>query len=105
MTALGFPEAWNISTGNEDVIIAVFGNGIHSNHPALINSISSIPGYNFYGNNTNVTETRSGINYNHETSVAGILAAQQVTYNNYIVKGLAPGCKIMSVKFYEPDDE
>jgi subtilisin family serine protease len=70
MTALGFPEAWNISTGNEDVIIAVFGNGIHSNHPALINSISSIPGYNFYGNNTNVTETRSGINYNHETSVA-----------------------------------
>lgn len=104
MSVLGFPEAWNITTGNEDVIIAVLGNGIHTNHPALINSISSIPGWNFYANNSNVTETRTLPDYSHETQVAGVIVAQQTIYNNYIVRGLAPDCKIIPVKFYEPDD-
>jgi len=76
MIALGLPDAWNITTGNEDVIVAVLGNGIHTDHPALVNSISSIPGWNFYDNNSNVTETRSGSYYSHETSIAGIIAAQ-----------------------------
>jgi hypothetical protein len=105
MTVLGFPEAWNITEGDENVIIAVLGNGIHTNHPALVNSISSIPGWNFYANNSNVTETRTLADYSHETQVAGIIAAQQTVYNNYIVRGLAPDCKIMPVKFYEPDDQ
>lgn len=62
------------------------GNGIHTNHPALVNSISSIPGWNFYANNSNVTETRTLPDYSHETQVAGVIAAQQTIYNNYIVK-------------------
>ena len=103
MIALGFPDAWNITTGDEDVIIAVLGNGIHTDHPALVNSISSIPGWNFYDNNSNVTETRSEYYYSHETGVAGIIAAQYIVVDNYIVRGLAPACKIMPVKFYEPD--
>lgn len=104
MSVLGFPEAWNITTGNEDVIIAVLGNGIHTDHPALVNSISSIPGWNFYANNSNVTETRTLPDYSHETQVAGVIVAQQTIYNNYIVRGLAPDCKIIPVKFYEPDN-
>jgi len=124
MTVLGFPDAWNITTGDEDVIIAVLGNGIHTNHPALQNTIfvnpyeipnngiddddngfiDDVNGWNFYSNNNNVSESRNGPDYSHETSIAGIIAAQQIVYNNYIVKGLAPSCKIMPVKFYEPDN-
>lgn len=106
MNAIGLPSAWNVTQGNPDVIIAVLGNGIHTNHPALVNILSEIPGWNFYDSNSNITETRIGHGgiYSHETAVAGIIAAQQAVYNNYLVKGIASNCKIMPVKFYEPDD-
>jgi thermitase len=110
-------DAWDISTGSHDVVVAVLGTGVDVSHPDLKDNIwineNEIPdngedddqngyiddiyGWNFESNNNQVTPSFAiyGIE-GHETMVAGVIAA---TGNNGIgVTGVNWQCSIMALR-------
>ncbi len=98
------PEAWDITKGSPNVIVAIIDEGVSSNHPDLPNSRQvRLNGSNFAyqydgTNNQNdpspTASTTSG--NNHGNSCAGLVGATQD--NNEGISGVAPLCKIMPIK-------
>ena len=118
------PEAWNIQTGSENVILAIIDSGVSYNHLDLNDNIwinaaeyngnpgedddeppngyvDDIRGWNWFDDNNNPDDI-----YGHGTHIAGIAAAE--TNNNSIgVAGIAGGwngqggCRIMCLKIYK----
>ncbi|MCP8321691.1 MAG: S8 family serine peptidase [archaeon] len=82
-------EAWDISTGDSNVVIAVLDSGVDPNHPDL--STKLLQGYNFYDNNYNTTDV-----YGHGTKVAGVAAA--LTNNTIGVSSISWQCSIMPLR-------
>ncbi|QGQ94096.1 hypothetical protein EHS13_03840 [Paenibacillus psychroresistens] len=112
-------EAWTITKGSSDLIVAVIDTGIAIDNPDLTNNIwtnkkdypnnnidddhngyiDDINGWNFIGNNPQLYNPVDGDF--HGTIVAGIIAASM---NNGIgIAGIAPNVKIMPLKFLGPD--
>jgi len=85
------PAAWDISTGDSDVIIAVVDTGIDLDHPDL-----SCPGKLMTGNNFVSPGQPPDDDHGHGTHVAGIAAA--CTNNVTGVAGVAWGARLMPVK-------
>ena len=116
LSQINATEAWNITTGSHNVIIAVIDSGIDLNHPDLKSNIwvntGEIPGngvdddhngyiddvygWNFVADNNNVKDDDG-----HGTHVSGIIAA--VGNNNKGIAGVMWNCTIMSVKFLDKD--
>ncbi len=85
------PDAWDITTGDPSVIVAVFDDGIQQDHP----DINQSPGADFTGQGTNGGPFNECDN--HGTWVAGCISAR---INNGIgVVGVAPTCRVMSARF------
>lgn len=104
--------------GSPEVVVAVLGFGVSFYHEDLSSNIwtniREIPdngidddgngyiddykGWNFLDNDNNVLPVLDDYSHNHETQVAGIIAAEM--NNNKGLTGIAPYCKIMPVKFY-----
>ena len=83
-------EAWQLSKGKPEVIIAICDNGVDIEHPDLKDSI--INGLNVPDNiNQSI---QNGCCW-HGTAVAGVAAAKG--YNNVGVRGVCPSCSIMPV--------
>lgn len=102
------PEAWDITTGNSDIVVAVIDAGVIGNHIDLPNSRQiRLPGSDFtnYGNGSAANDpsphtenTIVGGGNNHGNSCAGIIAATQ---NNGIgITGIAPNSKIMPIQIF-----
>lgn len=111
-------QAWTITTGSPSVIVAVIDSGIDLNHPDLAGRIwvnpGEIPnngrdddrngyrddrnGWNFYARNNDVRDLDG-----HGTHVAGTIAA--VANNGLGVVGVAPGVRIMPLKFFGPSGD
>jgi type VII secretion-associated serine protease mycosin len=83
------PEAWDITTGASDVIIAVIDTGVDLSHPDLAGKI--VEGVDFV-NGDEMAQDDEG----HGTHVAGIAAA--LTNNATGVAGIAWGARIMPIK-------
>lgn len=79
------PEAWDISTGSNSIIVAVVDAGIDIDHPDLQNNIWNNTGYCFTGGEC---DADPGDDY-HGTAVAGIIAAK--LNNDLGVSGMAGG--------------
>jgi thermitase len=91
------PEAWDIITGDPNIVVAVLDSGVDSNHPDLINNL--VRGYDFIekDNSPDPLLGESAMNA-HGTACAGLIAAQA---NNSIgVAGVAPRCKIMPIRIF-----
>jgi thermitase len=91
LAKINAPAAWDISTGNSDVIIAVVDTGIDLQHPDFACPGKLTAGYNFSDGNSNPDD-----NNGHGSHVAGIAAA--CTNNSTGVAGLAWGARLMPVK-------
>lgn len=113
---LGVPNAWTITQGSPNVIVAVVDSGVDYTHPDLIDNIwfnaaekngaagvdddgngyiDDVYGWDFYRNQPN------GMDYNgHGTHCSGIIAASK---NNIGTVGVAPKVKIMPLRFLGPD--
>src|SRR5436190_4509673 len=62
------PQAWDITTGSSNVIIAILDTGVEASHPDLAAKIAA--GWNFYDGNNNTADVTG-----HGTMVAGGAAA------------------------------
>ncbi len=107
------PEAWDMTTGSDSVVIAVIDSGVAYNHPDLKDNIWTNTGEtscedgidndsNGYIDDCNGWDFLSDDNdpedyYEHGTHVAGIIAA--VGNNNEGVTGVMWQAKIMPLRF------
>jgi type VII secretion-associated serine protease mycosin len=86
-------EAWHLTTGSPDVVVAVLDTGVDLEHPDLRANL--VPGTTFW------PEQGAPQDYHgHGTHVAGIIAAK--LGNTEGGAGVAPTCKIMPVKVMGP---
>lgn len=83
------PQAWNYTTGSQNIIVAILDTGVDSTHPDLVNKL--VPGWNIYDNNFNTTDV-----IGHGTAVAGTVGAE--TYNGNGVASVGWNCMIMPVR-------
>ena len=84
-------EAWNITTGNDKIVVAVIDCGFDLNQPDLKKHI--FHPYNVITKDSNVFATST---LYHGTHVAGIALANS---NNGIgTSGIAPGCSFMPIQ-------
>src|SRR5262249_29589745 len=101
-------DAWSITTGNPDLIVAVADTGIDISHPDLASNIYANPGavhpgypndihgYNVAENNNDVTDVLG-----HGTQMAGLIAAAM--NNGTGISGVCQS-KILPVKCFRPSD-
>ncbi|MDC3378706.1 S8 family serine peptidase [Planctomycetota bacterium] len=81
--------AWDVTTGDPNVIVAVLDTGMDTTHVDLVNQL--VPGFDFV-NNTAVIRDDNG----HGTAMAGIIAAEG--QNAAGVVGVAFSSRMMPVK-------
>jgi len=110
-------DAWKITTGDPEIVIAIIDDGVDIDHPDLKDNIWQNPdpsredkhGRNFYDDNYNPRPRYFNYPYyehagndNHGTPCAGVAAA--VGNNEIGVAGIAFSCKILPVKIFGADD-
>lgn len=92
-------DAWKLSQGSRDVVVAVIDTGIDANHPDLARNLWRDPknqttyGWDFTTNSANPRD-----DHGHGTHVSGIIGA--VTNPLTGVSGVAQKVSIMAVKYY-----
>jgi subtilisin family serine protease len=112
------PEAWEITTGSSDLVVAVIDTGIAMRHPDLAASIWQNPneiagngvdddgngyvddvhGWNFIDNSPNPEDDQF-----HGTHCAGTIAAQRG--NGRGIAGVAPSIKLLPIKILNAKGE
>lgn len=100
------PEAWNLSGGSEDVVVAILDTGILPGHPDLAGRL--LPGYDFISRPDSADDgdtrrdpdpTDTGTldsSRLHGTHVAGIIGA--VTGNRLGIAGIDQRCRLLPVR-------
>ncbi len=114
------PEAWTITHGRSDVVVAVIDTGIDTSIPQLEASLWVNPGEiphngidddgNGYTDDIHGWDFRDGDNSSligtdlhwHGTFVAGIIAAQP---GEVPIVGVAPGVRMMDVRFLDSNNQ
>jgi thermitase len=83
------PQAWTVTAGRTNTIVAVLDSGIDAAHPDLANRV--LPGFNFVSGDTDTAD-----DFGHGTAVAGVVVA--AGNNNLGILGVSRGCLVMPVK-------
>jgi len=100
-TDIRAPEAWEITTGNPDTIVALLDNDFDLNHPDLFRNLMS--GYDFVDGDDEPEPPHNEPTDAHGTACAGLVAA---VGNNVIgVTGVVWDCKIMPIRIEGPSGE
>jgi subtilisin family serine protease len=90
------PEAWEITTGDPNIVVAVLDCGVDTSHPDLINNL--VAGYDFIENDPSPDPIYPSPlpNDAHGTACAGLIGAQG---NNSIgVTGVTWNCRVMPIR-------
>lgn len=88
-------EAWDITMGSASIKIAIIDEGVEYSHEDLDGNV--ITGYDVSGEGSPPSPPGSNASgYVHGTLVAGVAAAE--ADNNIGIAGVAPNCKIMSIR-------
>ena len=110
MQSIGMPDAWDVTVGNEDIVVAVIDSGMDLSHPDLVDNlyvkpgessngldddfngfIDDISGWDFFDNDRFPSDT-----IGHGTHVCGTIGA--VGNNGVGVVGVAWVCKLMPLR-------
>jgi len=85
-------EAWDITTGDPEVIIAINDDGVDINHPDFAGKLE--PELNYPADwEAQLGDGSSDTFGSHGTSVAGVAAA--IGDNGYMGSGVCPGCRLL----------
>lgn len=87
------PQAWSLTRGDKELVIAVVDTGVDPDHPELEGRV--LRGYNVAAPQRTAHDDNG-----HGTAVAGLLAASGK--NNRGFSGVIPECKILPVKVNQP---
>ena len=87
-------DAWDVTMGSEDIVVAIIDDGFDLNHPELQGKI--VKPYNAVYHTSNVTPSPSG----HGTHVAATAIGN--ADNNQGICGIAPKCKLMPIQVGNP---
>lgn len=113
---LGILQAWNVTTGDPDIIIAILDTGVNPDHPELMDRlwtnpdeiadnnkdddgngfIDDVHGWNFVADEASIADD-SG----HGTAIAGAIAAETNNATGY--SGINLQSKVMTCKVLEAD--
>ena len=95
-------DAWKITKGSRNVVVAVIDTGIDPNHPSLKMNLWQDPsapkGEKVYGFNFVTGKANPGDEHGHGTHVAGIIGAMVDPAKG--VSGVTNQVSIMAVKYY-----
>ena len=87
LSKIGVSRLWQITTGSQEVLVAILDTGIDKNHEELSGQIVA---------EANLTDSLTPDDiYGHGTHVAGIIAAKD---NGIGIIGVAPECRLLNVK-------
>ena len=86
-------SAWDITMGNEDIIVAIIDDGCNLRHEEFQNKI--VKPYNVFTKSSNVESS----DVDHGTHVAGLAVA--VANNQKGIAGVAPNCKLMPIQVFD----
>ncbi len=118
-------NAWQLTTGSREIVVAIVDTGIDVNHPDIQKNlwrnpgesgldangkdkatngidddkngyVDDVHGWNFVHNNHNLKD-----NHGHGTHIAGIVGAEGG--NSYGVTGVAPKVSLMILKYFDPN--
>ena len=92
---VGGPEAWNVTRGRADILVAVLDSGVDSNHPELVGKV--VHGANV--SRSASPDDRTG----HGTGIAGTIAA--IPDNGEGIAGLGWNTRVLSVKVLDDSGE
>lgn len=98
--AINAPQAWEVTRGDEDLIVAVVDNGFDLNHPEFQGKV--VMPMNIPERNSHIfpiIDKRSGVD--HGTHVASTAVGR--ADNSAGVSGIAPDCKLMPVQVATAD--
>ncbi len=88
------PEAWEITTGDPNIMIVVHDCGVELTHPDLVNGL--VQGYDFYEDDMFPYPAWDNPDDAHGTQCAGVIVAEG---NNHIgTVGVAWNCKVMPIR-------
>jgi subtilisin family serine protease len=90
LKAININRAWDETTGNKNIVIAVIDNGFDLNHPELKNK--AVKQYNVIDKSTDVKPSIE----NHGTHVSSTIVANG--NNNEGLVGICPDCLFMPIK-------
>jgi subtilisin family serine protease len=93
MVQINMEEAWDIGTGQSNVVIAILDSGVDLGHPDLAFTATADHFNGQENANGDPTPYDASPQGNHGTSVAGIAAAR--LNNGQGVAGVAGGCRIL----------
>lgn len=101
LNAIGAPQAWDLTTGDESILVAVIDTGISPAHAvADFHATRLLKGVRIVNGVTSIDTTPAQYSYDggsHGTAVAALIAAQMNTKG---IAGLAPGVSILPVKVF-----
>lgn len=113
LNMLNIPQAWNLTTGKKDVVVAVIDSGIDMSHPHLKgkiwNNTDEIPNNNKDDDQNGYIDDIHGWDFReddndpspghwHGTFVSSLIVGHS---NNNIVVGVAPNISIMNIRFLD----
>ena len=88
------PEAWEITTGDPNIVVVVHDCGVELTHPDLVNGL--VQGYDFYEDDMFPYPALHNPDDAHGTQCAGVIVAEG---NNDIgTVGVAWNCKVMPIR-------
>lgn len=93
LKATNVKQAWNITMGSPEVIVAIVDDGIDFNHKMLQGRFYKA--YNVFTQNRTL-----GVGEGHGTHVAGLAVGSEEYYDNGAA-GVAPRCKIMPIQVFD----
>ena len=93
--ATNLQQAWKITKGSPEVVVAVVDDGIDPDHPMLKGRIDNP--YNIFTQNSTLS-----VGKGHGTHVASLVAGSDEYINNG-ASGVAPNCKIMPIQVFDGD--